>query len=64
MEASQQLSTALGVTVLGTIFFYTFDHHLPTDALGVTAWVCLAPLAAALAFVFRLARQPRQEDAH
>ena len=64
MEASQQLSTALGVAVLGTIFFYTFDHHLPTDALGVTAWVCLAPLAAAFAFVFRLPRQPQQEDAH
>jgi EmrB/QacA subfamily drug resistance transporter len=64
MEASQQLSTALGVAVLGTIFFYTFDHHLPTDALGVTAWVCLAPLAAAFAFVFRLPRQPRQDDAH
>jgi hypothetical protein len=28
----------------------------------VTAWVCLIPLAAAFAFVFRLPRQPRQED--
>jgi predicted MFS family arabinose efflux permease len=35
MEAVQQLSTALGVAVLGTIFFATFAHHLPTDALRV-----------------------------
>jgi EmrB/QacA subfamily drug resistance transporter len=62
MEAAQQLSTALGVAVLGTIFFSTFRHHVATDALRVTAWVCLIPLAAAFAFVFRLPRQPRQED--
>ena len=31
MEASQQLSTALGVAVLGTIFFSAFGHHLPPD---------------------------------
>ena len=30
LEAVQQLSTALGVAVLGTIFFSTFGHHLPT----------------------------------
>src|SRR5262249_49994288 len=33
MEASQQLSTALGVAVLGTVFFSIFKHHLATDAL-------------------------------
>ena len=47
LEAVQQLSTSLGVAVLGTIFFSSFDHHPPTDALRVTAWACLAPLAAA-----------------
>ncbi len=61
MEAVQQLSTALGVAVLGTIFFSTFEHHLPTDALRVTAWVCLIPLAAAFLLVFRLPMHPREE---
>ncbi len=63
MEAVQQLSTALGVAVLGTIFFATFGHHLPTDALRVTAWACLVPLAAAFVLVFRLPMHPRPEQA-
>ena len=62
MEAVQQLSTSLGVAVLGTIFFSTFAHHLATDALRVTAWACLAPLALAFVLVFRLPMQPRQEQ--
>jgi EmrB/QacA subfamily drug resistance transporter len=64
LEAVQQLSTSLGVAVLGTIFFSTFDHHLPTDALRVTAWACLAPLAAAFILVFCLPMHPREEQAH
>ena len=54
MEASQQLSTALGVAVLGTVFFALFEHHPATDALRITAWLCLLPLAAAFVLVFRL----------
>jgi EmrB/QacA subfamily drug resistance transporter len=61
LEAAQQLSTALGVAVLGTIFFATFDHHLATDALRITAWASLLPLAAAFAIVFRLPMHPREE---
>ncbi|MDN3359927.1 MFS transporter [Actinomadura sp. DC4] len=61
LEAVQQLSTSLGVAVLGTIFFSAFDHHLPPYALQVTAWACLAPLAAAFALVFRLPMHPRKE---
>jgi EmrB/QacA subfamily drug resistance transporter len=61
LEAVQQLSTALGVAVLGTIFFSTFGHHLPTDALRVTAWVCVVPLALAFALVFRLPMHAREE---
>jgi MFS family permease len=63
-EAVQQLSTALGVAVLGTIFFSVFGHHLPTDALRITAWACLAPLAAAFFLVFRLPMHPREEQTH
>jgi EmrB/QacA subfamily drug resistance transporter len=64
LEAVQQLSTALGVAVLGTVFFSTFAHHLPTDALRVTAWACVAPLAVAFALVFRLPMHPREENDH
>jgi EmrB/QacA subfamily drug resistance transporter len=64
MEAVQQLSTALGVAVLGTIFFSTFTQHLPTDALRVTALACLVPLAVAFVLVFRLPMRPREEQAH
>lgn len=64
LEAVQQLSTALGVAVLGTIFFSTFGHSLPTDALRITSWACLAPLAVAFALVFRLPMQPREASDH
>jgi EmrB/QacA subfamily drug resistance transporter len=64
LEAVQQLSTSLGVAVLGTIFFSAFDHHRPPYALQVTAWACLAPLAAAFLLVFRLPMHPREEQAH
>ncbi|MBR7836163.1 MFS transporter [Actinospica durhamensis] len=63
LEAVQQLSTSLGVAVLGTVFFSVLGHHLATDALRITAWACLLPLAAAFALVFRLPRQPRAEQA-
>ncbi|HWH11735.1 MAG TPA: MFS transporter [Solirubrobacteraceae bacterium] len=62
LEAAQQLSTSLGVAVLGTIFFSAFAHHLPTDALQITAWACLAPLAGAFLFVFRLPMHARDEQ--
>jgi EmrB/QacA subfamily drug resistance transporter len=64
MEASQQLSTSLGVAILGTIFFSIFKHHPATDALRVTSWLCLVPLAAAFAFAFRLPKHPHPEAAH
>jgi MFS family permease len=63
MEAVQQLSTALGVAVLGSIFFAAFSHHLPPYALQVTAWACLAPLAAAFLLVFRLPMHAREQEA-
>jgi predicted MFS family arabinose efflux permease len=63
-EAVQQLSTSLGVAVLGTIFFSAFEHHLPPDALQITAWACPAPLAVAFVLVFRLPMHAREEQAH
>ena len=64
MEASQQLATALGVAVLGTIFFTVFKSHPATEALRTTAWLCLVPLAAAFGLVFLLPRQAVEDDTH
>jgi predicted MFS family arabinose efflux permease len=67
LEASQQLASALGVAVLGTIFFSAFGDHLPTQALAITAWATLVPLAAAFALIFLLpmqAREPSANDGH
>ena len=58
-EMPKVLASALGVAVLGTIFFSRFGAHLATDALQITAWACLAPLAAAFALVFRLPMRAR-----
>ncbi|HTU28230.1 MAG TPA: MFS transporter [Solirubrobacteraceae bacterium] len=63
LEATQQLSTSLGVAVLGTIFFSVFGHHLATDALQITAWASLAPLLGAFLLIFRLPMRARDEQA-
>lgn len=60
LEATQQLSTSLGVAVLGTILLSGLGH-LPTHAMALTAWACLVPLAAAFLLVFRLPREARAE---
>jgi len=60
LEAVQQLSSALGVAVLGTIFFSAFGGHLPTHALAITAWACLVPLAVTFLLVFKLPMRARE----
>jgi EmrB/QacA subfamily drug resistance transporter len=60
LEAVQQLSTAVGVAALGTIFFSAFAGHPPTHALAITAWACLIPVAAAFALIFRLPMHARE----
>jgi MFS family permease len=62
LEANQQLASALGVAILGTIFFSAFGDGLPSDALAVTAWACLVPIAAAFALVFLLPMKARPTD--
>ena len=61
LEAVQQLSSAFGVAVLGTIFFSSFGGHLPTHALAITAWACLVPLAVAFMLLFALPMHAREE---
>ncbi len=60
LEAVQQLSTAIGVAALGTIFFSAFAGHLPTHALAIAAWACLAPVGLAFALIFRLPMRARE----
>jgi predicted MFS family arabinose efflux permease len=60
LEAVQQLSSALGVAALGTIFFSAFDGHLPTRALAITSWACLVPLAVTFLLLFKLPMQARE----
>ncbi|HEY2318496.1 MAG TPA: MFS transporter [Solirubrobacteraceae bacterium] len=65
LNAVQQLASALGVAVLGTIFFARLTAgHLPTDALAITAWVCLIPLALTFALAFKLPMQAREGAGH
>ncbi|HEX5193462.1 MAG TPA: MFS transporter [Solirubrobacteraceae bacterium] len=59
LNAVQQLANALGVAVLGTVFFSRFGSALPTSALSITAWVALIPLAATFALVFALPMRAR-----
>ena len=61
LEAVQQLSSAVGVAALGTIFFSAFGDGLPTHALAVTAWCCLPLIAATFLLVFMLPMHPREE---
>jgi predicted MFS family arabinose efflux permease len=60
LEAVQQLSSALGVAALGTIFFSAFEGNSPTHALAITAWACLVPLAATFLLVFKLPMRARE----
>jgi EmrB/QacA subfamily drug resistance transporter len=60
LEATQQLASALGVAVLGTIFFSAFGDGLPSDALEITAWACLVPIVAAFGLIFLLPMKARE----
>jgi hypothetical protein len=60
LNAVQQLASALGVAVLGTVFFSGFGAgHLPADALATTARVALIPLAITFVLAFRLPMRAR-----
>jgi predicted MFS family arabinose efflux permease len=65
LNAVQQLANALGVAVLGTVFFSKLTGgRLPAVSLETTAWVCLIPLAITFALVFRLPMKAREEGGH
>lgn len=64
LNAVQQLASALGVAVLGTVFFSRFaGQHLPTSALSATAWAALVPLTLTAVLIFRLPMRAREDGA-
>ena len=63
LEATQQLSTAIGVAALGTVIFSAFADHPPSHALAITAWACLVPLAITFLLVFALPMHAREQQA-
>jgi EmrB/QacA subfamily drug resistance transporter len=64
LNAIQQLASALGIAVLGTVFFSELTAgHLPTHALATTAWLCVIPLAVTFVLAFRLPRRAREQTA-
>lgn len=68
LNAVQQLGSALGIAVLGTIFFHVLkigpqgpDRLSLRDAMQLTLWVELALLAVTFAVAFLLPRRAREE---
>ncbi|GAA2586176.1 MFS transporter [Actinomadura fulvescens] len=72
LTAVQQLGSALGAAVLGTIFFQLLGDHLAASganfehAMDVTLWVVAGMLALSFAVTFLLPKHPRpdQEPVH
>jgi hypothetical protein len=60
LNAVQQFAGAPGLAALGTVFSARVTAgHPPTEALQITAWTMLAPLAITLALALRLPMHPR-----
>ena len=69
MTATQQLGSALGVAVMGTIFFSVVDHRSATEgghafvsALQTGAWVSVGLLAATFVLIFLMPKRAREES--
>ncbi|MEV4253691.1 MFS transporter [Spirillospora sp. NPDC049652] len=68
LTAVQQLGSALGAAVLGTVFFGRLGDHLAADgpafqhAMDATLWTVVALLAASFLASFLLPKQARAED--
>lgn len=63
LNAIQQLGGAIGVAVLGTIFFSVIEHgHASTTAVTQTAIVAAALFAIAFVLAFRLPKEARPDE--
>jgi EmrB/QacA subfamily drug resistance transporter len=64
LNAIQQLASAAGVALVGTLFFSTASRRGFAVAFHRCLWVELAALAACALLVFLLPHEARPEDAH
>src|SRR4051812_6938203 len=62
LNAMQQLGGAIGIAVIGTLFFSVADHHGITTALEKMLYVEAGVLVAAMALVFLLPMRARETD--
>jgi predicted MFS family arabinose efflux permease len=69
LNAIQQLGSAVGVAVLGTVFFSVADHHAAagpaaalTTATETVLWVMMGIVALGFALVFLLPHEGRPEE--
>ncbi len=61
MTSIQQLGSAFGTALLGTVFFDRVTDGF-TDAMRITLWVVAGMLAATFALIFILPKQPRPQE--
>jgi EmrB/QacA subfamily drug resistance transporter len=65
LNAVQQVANAIGVALLGTIFFSLLDHGRPSsEAMRDTAILSAVLFAIAFALSFLLPREARMDDPH
>src|SRR4051812_3711501 len=65
LNAVQQVANAIGVALLGTIFFSLLDHgHASTEAMRDTTLISAALFVVAFGLSFLLPREARLDDPH
>jgi Major Facilitator Superfamily len=65
LNAVQQVANAIGVALLGTIFFSLLDHgHASTEAMRDTTLISAALFVVAFGLSFLLPREARMDDPH
>jgi predicted MFS family arabinose efflux permease len=62
LNAVQQLAGAMGIALVGTLFFSVGSHRGLATAFGRCLWVEIATLAVAAVLVLLLPMQPREGD--
>lgn len=62
LSAVQQLGSALGLALLGTIFFNVLPHDGMEEAMKTTLWVSVGMVALAAALTFLLPHSARHEE--
>ena len=64
LNATQQLASAAGVALIGTLFFSVVSRHGFSAAFHTCLWVEFAALAACGLLVLLLPKKPRPDEVH